>query len=405
MERLSLFRSRSDFWWLFLSALLFFLVVLMIFVREYSPDWLPIQRRFRQILEQHAQLTAAREFHFGVRQLWLPALNRVDRCVTCHLGYEWGGILPADLPQPFAPHPPLPYLDVHPFPSFGCTSCHGGQGYATEVKAAHGEVEHWEEPLLSTKLASVYGLSRQELMELRCNGCHRQDEETLGMEMINLGKKLLEGRRCIACHVISGKGGLIGPELTYGGDKNPEFFDFTRVDGEEAVLNWHIQHFQSPQKVVQGSAMPPLGFSEKEAKALALLMLSWRRESFPPEYIPLVRKPVLAGVPPVVREVPVPPKERVVTRPEEEGRRFFQIRGCHTCHTIGKGKLIGPDLQGISKRREEEWLRRWLADPATMIRATPELQDWPQEYGGIIMPNQNLTTTEIQALIAYMKTF
>ena len=40
-----------------------------------------------------------------------------------------------------------------------------------------------------------------------------------------------------------------------------------------------------------------------------------------------------------------------------------------------------------------------------MMRAYPELQDWPQEYGGIIMPNQNLATTEILALIAYMKTF
>jgi nitrite reductase (NO-forming) len=95
----------------------------------------------------------------------------------------------------------------------------------------------------------------------------------------------------------------------------------------------------------------------------------------------------------------------VVTQSEEEGRKVFQTKGCHTCHAIGKGKLIGPDLQGVSKRRQEEWLRRWLADPAAMMRADPELQEWPEEYGGIIMPNQNLATAEIQALIAYMRTF
>jgi mono/diheme cytochrome c family protein len=405
MERLRFLRNQSDIWLLLFSSLLFVLFILLAFFREYSTDWLPIQRRFRQILEQHAQVTAAREFHFGVKQLWLPALNRVDRCITCHLGYEWGGILPPDLPQPFAPHPRLPYLEAHPFPRFGCTSCHGGQGYATDIKAAHGEVEHWEEPLLSRKLAAAYGLSRQELMQLRCNGCHRQDGETHGMDFIDLGTQSVEEKRCIACHVISGEGGVVGPELTYEGDKDPEFLDFTHLGGPHTALNWHIQHFQSPQDVVAGSAMPAFGFSEQEAKALALLMVSWKRESFPPEYIPPAHKPVLAGVPPVVREVPVPPKERVATEPEEEGRRLFQIRGCHTCHTIGKGTLIGPDLQGVSRRREEEWLRRWLADPATMIRATSDLQNWPQEYGGIIMPNQNLTTSEIQALIAYMKTF
>ena len=57
----------------------------------------------------------------------LPELNRVDRCVTCHLGYEWGGVLPASLGVPLVPHPPLPYLDAHPFPQFGCTVCHGGR--------------------------------------------------------------------------------------------------------------------------------------------------------------------------------------------------------------------------------------------------------------------------------------
>ena len=405
MKPFSTFRTRSDFWWLVFSSLLFFILVVFAYAHEHSSDWLPIQRKFCQILEQHAQVAAARDFRVGVRQIWIPALNRVDRCVTCHLGYEWGEVLSTDLPQPFAPHPRLPYLDAHPFAEFGCTSCHGGQGYATETTAAHGEVEHWEEPLLSAKRAAVYGLSRRELMQVRCNGCHRNDQNTTGMDLIDIGNKAVEEYRCIACHVISGDGGLVGPELTYQGDKNPEFLDFARVQGPQTAFNWHSQHFHDPQDIVSGSAMPAFGFSEKEAKALALLMVSWRRQSLPPDYIPPVRKPVLLGVPPVVREVPVPPRERVVTQPEEEGLRLFQTRGCHTCHTVGKGKLIGPDLQKVTERRSEEWLSRWLADPAAMIRASSDLQSWPQEYGGIIMPNQNLSTADIQRLLAYMRTF
>lgn len=405
MTRFALLRSRSDFWWLVVSSLLFFVLVIMAFVEEYSAEWLPIQRRFRQILEQHAQLTAAREFQPGVKQLWIPALDRVDRCVTCHLGYEWGEVLPAELPQPFAPHPPLPYLDDHPFPRFGCTSCHGGQGYATETKAAHGEVQHWEEPLLSTKRAARYGLTRQQLMQLRCNGCHRHDEGTAGMELINVGKQALEARNCSLCHVIRGEGGLIGPELTYEGDKIPEFLDFTHVEGVHTALNWHIQHFKNPQAILPESAMPNFGLGDEEAKGLGLLMVSWKRESFPPEYIPSARKPTEAAVSAAVRDVPVPPAVKPVGPTAAEGQRLFRTRGCHTCHAVGKGTVIGPDLKGISKRRSDEWLSRWLADPAAMIRATPDLQTWPDQYGGIIMPNQNLTTAEIQAVIAYMKSF
>lgn len=405
MEATRSFRKYTDFWWLFLSSLFFFGFVILAFVRDYDTDWRPIQKHFRQLLQQHAQLTAAQDFRLGVKQLWLPTLNKVDRCVTCHLGYEWGSVLPADLPQPFAPHPRLPFLDAHPFNRFGCTSCHGGQGYATDIKGAHGEVEDWEEPLLSSELASSYGLTRGELMQMRCNGCHRHETKTPGMELLDMAKQQVEEKRCIACHVIAGEGGLVGPELTYEGDKNPEFLDFTHVPGEHTALNWHVSHLRDPQEVVPSSAMPSFGFEDKEAKALALMVLSWKRESIPSEFIPQPHRPNLAGVPPVVREVSMPPKAVEETAPEEQGRRLFQSRGCNTCHNVGKGKLIGPDLQKITLRHSEEWLSRWLADPAAMIRATPDLQTWSEEYGGIIMPNQNLTTTEIQALLAYMKSF
>jgi len=287
--KLTFLRNRSDFWWLFASSVLFFLLVLLALKREYSADWRPLQQRFTGILEQHAQVTAARSFRLGIRQLWIPELHRVDRCITCHLGWEWGTVLSTDLPQPFSPHPDLPYLAAHPFLRFGCTSCHGGQGYATELHAAHGEVEHWEEPLLSTALASTYGLSRRELMQMRCNRCHRHDKEKVGLELIDVARKLVEENLCASCHVISGEGGLIGPDLTYVGDKNPEFLDFTHIDGPKTALNWHIEHFRDPEGVVPGSTMPNLGFSEPEARALALLMMSWTRESFPPTYIPIRR--------------------------------------------------------------------------------------------------------------------
>jgi len=141
----SLARLESrDFALLVSLSLLFFVLVIAVVVREERTDWGPIQTRFRDALEQQGQVAAARAFTPGIRQIWVPELGRVDRCITCHLGYEWAGTLPESLGAPLAPHPALPYLAAHPFAEFGCTACHGGQGFATTTADAHGDVEHWD---------------------------------------------------------------------------------------------------------------------------------------------------------------------------------------------------------------------------------------------------------------------
>ena len=393
----SRFESR-DFPLLVVLSLVFFGLVVAAVVREERSEWRPIQLRFRDVLEQHGQVRAARAFNPGVRQIWLPELGRVDRCVTCHLGYEWEGTLPASLGVPLAPHPALPYLDAHPFLQFGCTACHGGQGFATSAAAAHGNVEDWDEPLLAGGLAERDGLTAAELMQLRCNGCHRRDESTPGMEIIDRGKELFRKNKCLVCHVVEDRGGLKAPELTYIGDKSPELFDFTHVTGPRTAFNWHVQHLTHAGEVSPGTTMPDFDFEPDEARALTLLLLSWRRESFPPRYLPAPRTVAVAGEPKAARQpAPVPQVAGA-----EAGRDVFVTRGCNSCHGVGTGTVIGPDLKGVGKRRDPDWLRRWLADPAATIRASAELQSWPAAYGNIVMPNQNLSTQEIEALVHYL---
>jgi cytochrome c2 len=385
-----------DFPILVLLSLLFFVLVIAAAVREKRSEWRPIQAAFPQILEQNGQVQAARNFVPGIRQLWVPQLHLVDRCVTCHLGYEWTGVLPASVREPLAPHPALPYLEAHPFLEFGCTPCHGGQGFATDRQAAHGLVEHWDAPSLGNRLAKRYGLTRAEIMQIRCNGCHRRDEATPGMELVNRGKVLFRKNKCLVCHVVEGRGGLKAPELTYIGDKNPELFDFTHVTGLHSAFNWHVQHLTHADTVSPGTAMPDFDFEPDEARALAVLLLSWRRQSFPPRYLPGVAA-VVAGEP-KPREAPPPPQ----VAGEEAGRQVFVSRGCSSCHGVGSGTVIGPDLKGVGGRRDADWIRRWLADPAAMIRAYPDLASWPASYGNIVMPNQNLSTKEIEDLVGYL---
>jgi mono/diheme cytochrome c family protein len=50
----------------------------------------------------------------------------------------------------------------------------------------------------------------------------------------------------------------------------------------------------------------------------------------------------------------------------EEAVRFFE-QNCQSCHTIGGGRLVGPDLKGVLARRDRDWLARFIPDPKAMI--------------------------------------
>ena len=140
--------------------------------------------------------------------------------------------------------------------------------------------------MLSFAIAGRYGLQEADLIQMRCNFCHRHDFATSGMDQINLGKKLYKENKCRLCHRVEGHGGTKAPELTYFGDKDPELVDFSQVSGAHTVFNWTYEHLMVPDKISPKTTMPTFGFKPQEARALTLVRLSWRREEFSPEYIP-----------------------------------------------------------------------------------------------------------------------
>ena len=87
----------------------------------------------------------------------------------------------------------------------------------------------------------------------------------------------------------------------------------------------------------------------------------------------------------------------------ESGQEIF-LDNCAACHTIGKGKLVGPDLAGVTSRREESWLERQIKDPESLIaEKDPIAMQLLQEADNVPMVSLELSDEEVVAVIAYLK--
>jgi cytochrome c2 len=306
--------------------------------KDWAHDWRYYQYTFKNMIAGQLGEEKAAAIPSGMLQVWVPELQRADRCVMCHQATSWKGF--EDAEEPFRTHA-QPILATHPVTRYGCTSCHGGQGYAVDVEEAHGPVQFWEHPVLGRNLAEGYSLAtaKDALMQMNCNVCHRYDRETKGADALNLAKRLVLAKGCRACHVINGRGGNIGPDLTFEGDKAPEQFDYTRLLGQQTMFAWHVAHFREPKAIVPDTVMPNFNFTTEQVQALAMLVMSWRKVELPARY--------LAGAPDTDPQTPqeIEEEKRMLTGPGA----WFVKTGCFICHNVSSLGVkspaqIGPDL-------------------------------------------------------------
>ncbi|MEO8604911.1 MAG: cytochrome c, partial [bacterium] len=76
---------------------------------------------------------------------------------------------------------------------------------------------------------------------------------------------------------------------------------------------------------------------------------------------------------------------------------------CAACHTIGGGRRVGPDLQGVYDRRSAEWLLDFVTSPQKMIsKGDPVAVQLQQEFG-VMMPDPPYSADEIKEILAYVK--
>lgn len=62
---------------------------------------------------------------------------------------------------------------------------------------------------------------------------------------------------------------------------------------------------------------------------------------------------------------------------------------CASCHTIGGGRLTGPDLKNVTQRQDREWLVKWLLDPEGILKSgDPYAVKLQKEARGAVMTRQ-----------------
>jgi len=112
----------------------------------------------------------------------------------------------------------------------------------------------------------------------------------------------------------------------------------------------------------------------------------------------------------------LPPKNKLdyADAPElrniSKGETLFRTR-CASCHTIGEEdgagadkNRLGPDLLGVTWKRDPAWLTRWLKEPDKMLaEKDPTAMALLAEYNNVTMPNLRLNDADIQNLLSYIE--
>jgi ubiquinol-cytochrome c reductase cytochrome b subunit len=218
---------------------------------------------------------------------------------------------------------------------------------------------------------------------------------------VQAGQGLFTSAGCVACHMMEGKGGKVGPDLSH-----------------EAKLGrtsqWLTAQITDPKKHDPTTKMPPHpSLTPAQLKSLADYILK------PAPGAAAAGAPPVASAAPAVSTnapasaattnqvattatataSPAPPaavagqtNTTAATGASQAGKALFVSAGCAACHMMeGKGGKVGPDLSHEAKLgRSSQWLTAQITDPKKHDPTTK------------MPPHPNLTPAQLKGLADYI---
>lgn len=251
------------------------------------------------------------------------------------------------------------------FEEKGCLACHrlygrGGTAgpdltYVAERRKSDWLFHHFKNPqeVSPGSVMPKFGFSDEEAGALT-KFLTRIGTRTLEGADAYEGRKIFDEKGCLRCHKLYGRGGNVGPDLTFVASRREP--------------KWIMDHFRDPQAISPGTEMPQYNFSEDEIKSLTAFLLSLTTQE-------------------VVGYLKLPGEE---SQAIQAGRELFSEYECLGCHRLaGEGDKEGSDLTNIASYRPAEWLKIWLKNPQ---KVNPDAE----------MPELGLSDEDIEALVKYL---
>ena len=325
-----------------ISSVVFLAVLAISPFKDFRREWKQYKRSYLRLAQTRPDTKKLlADYRPDIDQIWLPGMNVVDRCTTCHQGITQTTLADKTVPQPFRAHPPIP----HNVRDWGCTTCHRGQGPATEVAEAHESTLAWEQPILPTRF-----------IQASCGTCHYAD--LAQTPQLTKGRELLAELNCQGCHRLPGieRPPMLGPDLTSVGTKVSREWIYKWLKEPRTIVDKDGNVTVNGYETEEEPRMPKFRLTESELRALSGYLSVQKAKATTPYKIDARVVAAWSKNPELI----------------SQGELRFRQMFCSTCHSLavtraGETKLIGgdigPELTKVGSKVNSDWLIGWLRDP------------------------------------------
>lgn len=94
--------------------------------------------------------------------------------------------------------------------------------------------------------------------------------------------------------------------------------------------------------------------------------------------------------------------ETAVAASADEGKTLFDAQ-CASCHTIGGGDGIGPDLEGVVAARGADWVHRFILNPQQVVDSGDPVAKELVDKFGVVMPTLGLDEAQVASIVAFLE--